>query len=145
MSRRIAKKKAEEHISKWKRYQYSEIINGHPLSCGMAPLLEKEKVKHIDNALFSDLPKDYQKYVMEWISGLKETKVSVLSTSSYGLKHVVEQNSYDEIGTRIYMTNNQFKDAMLLAGFEPTNPNALNWTYHISKRSPSLHRERYRV
>lgn len=52
--------------------------------------------------------------------------------SSYGLKHILEKD------TGLYLTNNEFKDAMLMCGYEPINPNELNWYYQISKKSPAF-------
>lgn len=52
--------------------------------------------------------------------------------TSYGLKHILEHD------TGIYLTNNEFKDAMLICGYEPVNPQELNWTYCISKKSPAF-------
>ena len=45
--------------------------------------------------------------------------------SSYSLKHMVE----NDIG--YYITNNQFKDAMLLCGYQPVNANETNWLFKI--------------
>lgn len=45
--------------------------------------------------------------------------------SSYALKHMVE----NDIG--YYITNNQFKDAMLLCGYYPVNANETNWLFKI--------------
>ena len=45
--------------------------------------------------------------------------------TSYGMKHLLEHD------TGVYLTNNEFKDAMLLAGYRPVNPNSLNWKYRI--------------
>ena len=47
-------------------------------------------------------------------------------------KHMLERD------TDIYMTNNQFKDAMLACGFLPVNERELNWHYCISRRSPAF-------
>lgn len=41
------------------------------------------------------------------------------------MKHLLEHD------TGIYLTNNEFKDAMLLAGYQPVNPNSLNWKHRI--------------
>jgi len=49
--------------------------------------------------------------------------------TSYGLKHQFEYNS------GIYITNGQFKGAMLTAGFEPRSYNDLNWVFKIGKRT----------
>jgi len=55
--------------------------------------------------------------------------------SSYGLKHVFEKD------TDIYLSNGQFKGAMLLAGFTPKNITDLNWQFYISKNSPAIYME----
>ena len=41
------------------------------------------------------------------------------------MKHLLEHD------TGVYLTNNEFKDAMLLAGYRPVNPDSLNWKYRI--------------
>ena len=46
--------------------------------------------------------------------------------TSYGMKHILHDD------TEVYLTNNQFKDAMLLAGYKPVDPNELNWRYWIA-------------
>lgn len=56
--------------------------------------------------------------------------------SSYGLKHLFE---YDG---GFYLTNGQFKKAMLLAGFEPENYNAKNWVFKLSRRVETINRMR---
>lgn len=45
--------------------------------------------------------------------------------SSYSLKHMVG----NDIG--FYITNNQFKDAMLLCGYQPVDANKTNWLFKI--------------
>lgn len=52
-------------------------------------------------------------------------------STSYGFKHMVE----NEIG--YYITNNQFKDAMLLCGYQPVKPNETNWMFKIKVSLPS--------
>lgn len=52
-------------------------------------------------------------------------------STSYGFKHMVE----NEIGH--YITNNQFKDAMLLCGYQPVKPNETNWMFKIKVSLPS--------
>ena len=51
------------------------------------------------------------------------------------MKHLLERD------TKIYMTNNQFKDAMLLCGYEPVDERLLNWNYRISKKSLAFKRK----
>ena len=139
---RMSKKKAQSYIKNWTRDQYSEIINGHPLSCGMAPLPMREKLEKIDNSLFYELLDKEQNYVMEWLSRLDKTKKTVYNGNSYSLKHMIGSDAYMETGKHIYMTNNQMKDALLIAGFEPIDPSELNWEYHISRVSPAFSRHR---
>ena len=81
---------------------------------------------HVDDALITDC--DYEKIrdTGEWIRKNIRSSDSILEgRTSYGLKHILERD------TGIYLTNNQFKDAMLLAGFRPVDPDELNWQYRI--------------
>lgn len=79
------------------------------------------------------LPGEAQGIVLNWIrQNILPRKTPLLSNSSYGLKHMLERD------TDIYMTNNQFKDAMLACGFLPVNERELNWHYCISRRSPAF-------
>ena len=78
--------------------------------------------------------------VLDWIRvNFLPAKNVLHGHTSYGLKHILQDD------TGIYLTNNEFKDAMMLCGYEPSNPNELNWHYRIKKRSPafSLWRKRY--
>lgn len=87
--------------------------------------------------LVSDMPKDKQQIVLAWIkSELKPRKTPNTNHSSYSLKHVFERD------TGIYMTNNQFKDAMLLCGYYPEDETELNWEYSLSQKSPALVRDK---
>ena len=54
------------------------------------------------------------------------------------MKMVVLMMLIFEKDTGLYLTNNEFKDAMLMCGYEPVNPNELNWNYCISKKSPAF-------
>lgn len=92
----------------------------------------------IDDELISDLPKEQQEIVFNWIQqNLLPRKTVLLDVSSYGLKHKFE---HDKEG--FYLTNNMFKDAMLQCGYEPKDPNELNWHYCISKKSPIFLKEK---
>ncbi|WP_346867460.1 MULTISPECIES: hypothetical protein [unclassified Clostridium] len=85
---------------------------------------------YIDAALITDHPQQEIDAVFNWIAeNICPRKTPLLSHTSYGLKHTLESD------TGIYLTNNEFKDAMLSCGYTPVNPNALNWSYCISKRS----------
>ncbi len=87
----------------------------------------------IDDALITDHSQEQIDIICNWIQeNIYPRKTPLNSHTSYGIKHLLEAN------TGIYLTNNEFKDAMLLCGYEPVNPNELNWTYCISKKSPAF-------
>ena len=61
-----------------------------------------------------------------WIrKNIRTGKKILQGHTSYGMKHLLEHD------TGVYLTNNEFKDAMLLAGYRPVNPDSLNWKYRI--------------
>ena len=106
---------------------YSRIIDGHPNTDG-------------DTELFLELPIEHQKAVLEWIkTELVPRKTPNFKHTSYGLKHYLERQTTDHI----YMTNNQFKDAMLAAGYKPVDEKDLNWCYCISEKSPCFKKPYY--
>ena len=83
----------------------------------------------LDDELFTDLSAEDQSNVMRWIkSHIEPTKTVNRKRCSYGLKHWLEAD------TGIYLSNNQFKHAMLLAGIYPVDEKQLNWMYRISER-----------
>ena len=89
-----------------------------------------------DAALLTDEPKEIQEAVMEWVKQqIKPGKKPLISYSSYGLKHILQGD------TGIYLSNNAMKDAMLLAGFEPVDPEEGNWHYRISIKSKAFDRK----
>lgn len=89
-----------------------------------------------DTALFTDMTKEEQETVTAWIhENIRPRKTPLLCRTSYGIKHLLERD------TKIYMTNNQFKDAMLICGFYPVDEKLLNWNYCISKKSPAFTRK----
>ena len=91
----------------------------------------------IDEALITERGDEDIAVVDGWIRKNIRTGKKVLhGHTSYGMKHLLEHD------TGIYLTNNEFKDAMLLAGFQPVNPKELNWKYRIEltreiNRNPS--------
>ena len=53
--------------------------------------------------------------------------------TSYGIKHDFEREGF-------YLTNGQFKGAMLAAGYDPEKANELNWTFKIKPvQGPGSH------
>lgn len=64
--------------------------------------------------------------VFQWIhERIAPASRTYTKHSSYGFKHIVE----NDIGH--YVANNQFKDAMLLCGYQPVKPNETNWLFKI--------------
>jgi len=92
-----------------------------------------------DENYLEDLPQATQDIVCHWINNnFTPRKTPLYSSTSYGLKHILNSN----IG--IYLTNNQYKDAMLRCGYKPVDAEQLNWNYCISKRSPVFQLWRWR-
>lgn len=88
-----------------------------------------------DAGLITDHPQEEQDIVLEWIRrNILPRKTVLHGRTSYGMKHILEHD------TKIYLTNNEFKDAMMICGFEPADPNMLNWIYRISAKSPAFKR-----
>ena len=88
-----------------------------------------------DDGLITAHPEKEQDIVMDWIhTNLIPRKTVLHGKTSYGIKHILEHD------TGIYLTNNEFKDAMMICGFEPYDPNALNWIYCLSAKSPAFKR-----
>ena len=71
-------------------------------------------------------------YFTKFGYAINRIKTPNYEKTSYGLKHILQRD------TGLYLTNNEFKDAMLLCGYEPVNPDTINWNYCISKRSPAF-------
>ena len=106
------------------------------ITVGCLPLYASSP--RFDDKLFTDLSSDEQHSVMQWIhQHCRGIQTENKKHTSYGLKHMLEGD------TGIYMTNNQFKHAMLIAGFKPVNERMLNWTFRISETT--LHKPLRRV
>lgn len=100
------------------------IKNGRPLSIENG---------YKDAGLITDHSQEEMDLVRNWIDvNIYPRKTRLPEHTSYGIKHILESD------TGLYLTNNEFKDAMLLCGYTPVNPDELNWYYCISKRSPAF-------
>ena len=87
----------------------------------------------VDAGLITDKPLEVQETVYAWIrENITPRKTPNRYRSSYGIKHILQGD------TGIYLTNNEFKDAMMRCGFLPVDENTLNWTYRISQKSPAF-------
>lgn len=92
-----------------------------------------------------DQPEEFEKLnqvkkgaLLEFCCSINKIKTFNTRRSSYGLKHVFERK-YREVlpGTfeSSYVTNGQFKGAMLKAGFEVKDKVQLNWYFNVSEKS----------
>lgn len=87
----------------------------------------------VDDRLLTSCPESERLIVLDWIrNNIRPRKTPLRSRTSYGMKHILQSD------TGIYLSDNQFKHAMMLSGYEPTDPNELNWHYCISKKSPAF-------
>ncbi|MGD9679223.1 MAG: RNA-binding domain-containing protein [Vulcanibacillus sp.] len=83
---------------------------------------------------FMNLDDETRRKVLAWCEKYFVPSQSIyLDMSSYGLKHILEKD------TDIYLTNGQFKGAMILSGFIPKSIDELNWYFNISKKSPAIY------
>ena len=90
---------------------------------------------HFDAELIDSLSKREQIIVLCWIDKyLCGTHSKSNRYINYGLKHILEKD------TGIYVTNNQFKDAMMISGYKPikSSENEINWEYWLDKHSTAL-------
>lgn len=96
---------------------------------GNMQTIDAESCIILDTSLVKDLnPKD-RSMLFKWLSWhlVSQETPNVNYNSNY-LKVMFEND------TNIHLTENQFKNAMLICGFEPTNPKKWLWTFKISKR-----------
>ena len=76
----------------------------------------------VDEALITDQEVYEYDTVMKWIKlNIRQNDAAVESKTSYNIKHMLERD------TKIYLTNNSIKDAMMFAGYMPIDENALYW------------------
>ncbi|MBO4847089.1 MAG: hypothetical protein J5525_12465 [Lachnospiraceae bacterium] len=87
---------------------------------------------HEDSKLITNEEYSVVMQVGEWIRKNIRPSDTVESSSSYSIKHTLEHD------TGIYLTNNQFKDAMWLAGYKPEDENELNWHYRITVKAEPI-------
>lgn len=79
---------------------------------------------------FYELTPERQEVLLKWCGGFEKIKRPNSRHTSYGMKHWFE---HSEDG--FYITNGQFKGAMILTGFSIENPDSLNWTFNVSQVS----------
>ena len=73
------------------------------------------------------------KLLKEWINvNITPRKTPLKDHTSYSLKHIFTRD------TGVYVTNDQFKEAMLQCGYYPVDSKTKNWVYCISKKSKAF-------
>lgn len=83
-----------------------------------------------DSIEYEVLSKEEKHALQKWIAThMRGRKTINDGYTSYGLKHMFEDC---EVG--FYISNGQFKGAMIAAGFTPCNPNMRNHCYCISQK-----------
>jgi len=83
---------------------------------------------------FLILPASETRKLSDWIKlNILPRKSPNQRHTSYGLKHIFEHSD-----SGFYITNGQFKGAMMARGFLPVNKRELNWRFRISEKSPGL-------
>ncbi|MFQ3837909.1 MULTISPECIES: hypothetical protein [Staphylococcus] len=92
-----------------------------------------------------DQPEEFEKLnqvkkdaLLEFCCSINKIKTFNTRCSSYGLKHVFERKYREALSGTFessYVTNGQFKGAMLKAGFEVRDKNQLNWHFNASEKS----------
>lgn len=104
-------------MGKYKKLTEEEIMNGNFGFGG-------------DDLKFADMADDARAKAIAWINTyMWPAKKENGYHTSYGLKHYLQDD------TGIYMSNNQFKQAMAFCGFLPVDSTELNWTYRISEKA----------
>ena len=77
---------------------------------------------------YIDLNDKYKKALSDWIDERFEKAMIAYRSSTYGLKHDFERE------TGIFVTNGEFKGAMLEAGFVAVNKDEINWHFKIKDK-----------
>lgn len=90
----------------------------------------------VDKEHFIDLDTEEQDKALAWLRLNCVPGERPCGCSSYGMKHTLERR------TGLYVTNNQFKEAMMRLGLFPVEVNELNWDFCLDGRSPIFKRQK---
>jgi len=81
-----------------------------------------------------ELPDNQKKTLDNWIMlNITPQKTPNKNFTSYALKNLFERSP-----DGFFITNKQFKEAMVRCDFIPVNKNKLNWEFRISLKFPGL-------
>lgn len=80
-----------------------------------------------------ELPLEIQNIILDWVFwNYFPAQKLYRYKGSQQLKHVLGKR------TQLYISNNQFKEAMLMNGFWPRDPSEVNWVFYIQAGSPGI-------
>lgn len=86
-----------------------------------------------DEQHLSDLSAGVQNVVLDWIYWNFYPAHKLYPHAGSSSLGIVLKNR-----TQIVLTNNQFKEAMLMNGFWPRDPKEVNWIFYIQAGSPAV-------
>lgn len=109
-----------------------------PVSHGEYPVMVDGKPRrHPENqpSAHEELSEDAKEALQAWIAVAVKPAKTVGPSNSYIMKH-----DFESAGG-FYVTNGQFKGAMLIAGYEPVDRTELNWRFR--QRPTNKHADGY--
>ena len=83
---------------------------------------------------YDRLSPDERARLADWIAWAYRPARRRLNETSYGMKHRFENHRGPDGG--FYISNGQFKGAMLAAGHAPVDRYELNWEFRVALRQP---------
>jgi hypothetical protein len=83
-------------------------------------------------AAYDELNQAEKDALVYWIEHAICSATRYSNRTSYGIKHDFEREAF-------YLTNGQFKGAMLAAGYQPEDAQELNWTFKIKPYKGNQH------
>lgn len=89
----------------------------------------RENIRDDSPDEYRNLSRHERRLLRAWISGYISPRKTPNARTSYGIKHAFEQSEHG-----FYLSNGQFKGAMLAAGYPPVDEQDLNWRFRISTR-----------
>ena len=119
----------------WKDCKASDIIREILTDNSATVKTEATADDYHDPTTYGCMPDALKTAVQQWIKlTIQPAKRVYDKRNSYGLKHDFERSAPGI--SCAYMTNGQFKGAMLAAGYEPVDRSEDEWHFKIQPRSP---------
>lgn len=106
------------------------IIGENTRSLAVIKVVDPIKFEGLDPEQYHKVPEETRKRAKEWILNNIRPYRMTNSRTSYGIKHILQHD------TGIYLTDGEFKGAMLAAGYAPINPDEDEWRFRVQVRIP---------